>query len=154
MKPPPFDRKSTEAFVRKLKVRAAVVLDDVMSLAPMVETSFKDLAIPIVFARQWRESDERNMLEIRVVGSDGSAGGHNEAMRVHRDQFDDATAEKIVELLVPLAGQNRKWNNRHDRRITRWLTERLFRVVDNRRIAATLGIRRIDTLDALAADLA
>ena len=150
---PPEDTKSAEVLVRQLKVRAAVVLTDSAPLTPSVEASFKKLAIPMVFVRHRDEHGERRGLEFRVAGSDGGAWVEDNVLSVNRDHADDASADRIVELLVPLAGQNRKWNHRGDRRLGRWLAERLFQVMDNSRIAANLRIRRFDTMEALGKEL-
>lgn len=162
--PPPFGFDSIRArYLRRLKVRTVILLEREAVLSPAYAGNLKKRAIPLVLLsgrgsahlEPVARSGYAPELLVAVDQSAGTAMQGDARLQLFQSetgQMDSSSAAEVLALLTPLAGRNVKWTNRSDRRIRRWLGQRLYLALDSPLLSSRLRpyVQRFDTLQALA----
>ncbi|MCZ6799958.1 MAG: hypothetical protein O7F12_05665 [Nitrospirae bacterium] len=161
---PPFNMSLASAlFLGRRRVRALVVLEDMVCLSTCLIDCVHKRATPVVLmsGRGMKAVTQRVhpliQPELTMVVDSTSEGIKKSDAGVRlfsgeHDGFDRSAAEDVVKLLLPLVGQERKWGKRGDRKLGRWVGAKIYQLLENPKWRRRLDgrINRFDSIQDLS----
>ncbi len=163
--PFPFGVTAT-LFLSRYKVRALVAVENAALLSPALMKARTRRATPLALI-SGRGAARVNMAEgslqepeIALVGEAFSQSKACTDERFHmfffaQNEFSEEQRDEVVALLKPLIGRDRKWSERRDQKLGRWIGQKFFLLLETEIWAQRLKgrIERINDLDALSKKL-